>query len=119
MVLDSGNLTVWRGANLAPSGGMPDFSYKLFWVTRYAEKTVGVSRFYSAKQYGERPDYLVRVPRNYDVKVGSDIVTLSPFSHKDENEYRILQIQHIVDEDGLPVMEMTLQLAEVNDEEFK
>lgn len=118
MTLDSGTLSVWRGANLAPSGGMPDFSYEKIWETRYAERTVGVSRFYSAKQYGQSPDYLVRVPRNYSVKADSDIVKIFPFSHLDENEYRIIQVQHILDEDGIPVMELTLQIAEANNEEF-
>lgn len=118
MVLDSGTLTVWRGVNVTPPGGMPEMDYTHIWTSYYAERTVGVTRWYSAQQYGDRPDLLVRVPRNYGLSVGSDVVRLSPFTHKDTSEYSIIQIQHIIDEDGLPATELSLQKTEVDDEEF-
>lgn len=118
MTLDSGTLSVWRGANSAPSGGMPVFDYEYLLTTYYAERTVGVTRYYSAQQYGERPDILVRIPRTYQIQVGNDVVRLNPYSHIDENEYSVLQVQQILDEDGLPVTELSLQITEVDDESF-
>ena len=32
MVLDAGELTVWRGANVAPPGGMPVETYTKVWA---------------------------------------------------------------------------------------
>lgn len=119
MVLDSGTLTVWRGVNTTPPGGMPEMDYTHVWTSYYGEKTVGVTRFYSAQQYGARPDILVRVPRNHALNAATDVVRLHPFSYKDTNEYSILQIQHIVDEDGLPATELSLQKTDIDDEEFE
>lgn len=119
MVLDSGTLIVWRGANTAPPGGMPDFNYTHVWTSYYAERTVGVTRFYSGQQYGDRPDILVRVPRNHGLNPSTDIVKLRPYSYQDNNEYAILQVQHIVDEDGLPATEISLQKTNIADSEFE
>lgn len=119
MTLDSGTLVVWRGANTAPPGGMPELDYTHVWTSYYAERTVGVTRFYSAQQYGERPDLLVRVPRNHGLRAGTDVVKLKPYSYQDNIEYNIIQIQHIIDEDGLPVTELSLQKTNIDDSEFE
>lgn len=89
--------------------------YAHVWVSYYAERTVGATRFYAAQQYGQRPDLLVRVPRTYLINAATDVVKLSPYSHKDENEYSILQIQHVFDDDGLPATDLSLQMVDIEE----
>ena len=109
MPLDSGVLTVWRGENIAPPGGMPSMQYRQVWDSYYADRTVGINRWYTAQQHGDRPDMVVRVQRTWDLKTGTDKVTLSPFAWEDSGAYRIVLIQQIADEDGLPMTDLTLE----------
>lgn len=113
MVFDAGTLAVLRGANTAPPGGMPEMGYTHVWASCYAEKTVGTTRFYAAKQYGQRPDALVRIPRVHHLNTAADIVKLHPYAYKDENEYSILQIQQVTDDDGLPATDLSLQRVDI------
>lgn len=114
MRLDSGTLTAWRGANEAPPGGMPDMEYKEIWGSYYGAKTVGVTRFYTAKQYGDGVDMVVQVQRTYDLQASTDMIVLSPFTHKEQKAYRIVQIQQVVDEDGNQRTDLALERTDVN-----
>ena len=85
-------------------------AYKRVWGSYYADMTIGVNRWYTAQQHGDRPDHLVRVQRVYDLKVGTDRVLLSPFAWRDmEGAYKITQIQQVTDSDGLPATDLTLE----------
>lgn len=108
-MLDSGELTVWRGTNTAPAGGMPEMTYKQVWASYYENRTIGVTRYYTAQQYGNRADLLVRVHRTYEVDPATDKVTLDPYDHKDGNAYRVTQKQDVEDENGLPATDLTLE----------
>lgn len=114
-MFDSGTLAVRRGVDVTPPGGMPEIDYQVIWTSYYAEKTVGVTRWFNAQQHDARSDLLVRVPRIYSLNAESDIVRLSPYSHKDDYKYLIIQIQHVIDDDGLPATDLTLQMTEVDD----
>lgn len=110
MPLDSGTLTVWRGINTAPAGGMPKMVYERIWGSYYADMTIGITRWYTAQQHGDRPDYLVRVQRVYNLKVGTDRAILQPFGWQDKGgAYKIVQIQHVTDEENLPMTDLTLE----------
>lgn len=109
MVLDSGELTVWRGVNVSPPGGMPVQQYRQIWGSCYLARTVGVNRWYAGQQHGDRADLLVRVQRTYEINPAEDLVLLSPYDHKDEGAYRITQKQDVTDEDGLPATDLTLE----------
>ena len=111
-MLDSGELTVWRGANTAPSGGMPVMAYTQIWGSYYQARTIGVNRYYTAQQHGDRADVMVRVHRTYDVNPATDKVILSPYDHKDGNAYRITQKQDVEDDNGLPATDLTLERDE-------
>lgn len=114
MVLDAGTLTVWRGVNETPPGGMPALTFEKVWGSYYGNKTVGVTRFYTAMQAGDNVDVLVQVQRTYDLKAAEDLVLLSPYTHKEEKAYRIAQIQQVVDEDQNPRTELSLERTEIN-----
>lgn len=110
MPLDSGVLTVWRGTNAAPPGGMPREEYRPVWGAYYQDRTIGVQRYYTAQQHGDRPDCLVRVPRTWALSAAADRVVLAPFGRRDAGAaYRITQIQQVTDEDGLPMTDLTLE----------
>lgn len=110
MPLDSGILTVWRGENISPPGGMPDMRYKQIWGSYYEDRTIGVQRWYTAQQHGDRPDFLVRVPRTWDISTGTDRVILSPFGWQDKGgAYKITQIQQVLDDAELPMTDLTLE----------
>lgn len=112
MPLDSGVLTVWNGANAAPPGSMPVMKYKKVWSSYYQNRTVGITRHYTAQQYGDRVDALVRVHRIYEINPAEDKIILHPYDHLDGNAYRITQKQDVVDEDNLPASDLTLERDE-------
>lgn len=112
MTLDSGVLTVWRGTNQSPPGGMPDMGYKQIFGSYYRETTVGIQRYYTAQQYGDRPDMVVRITRTWEIRTATDRVVLQPFGWQDNGSYRITQIQQVTNEDGLPATDLTLERDE-------
>lgn len=111
MPLDSGTLTVWRGTNTALAGGRPVMAYGRFWGSYYQDRTVGVQRWYTAQQHGDRPDMVVRVQRTWELSPATDLVILQPFGWQDNNPgaYKIVQVQQVADEDGLPATDLTLE----------
>lgn len=111
-MLDSGELTVWRGENISPPGGMPVLQYRQVWASYYENRTIGVSRYYTAQQYGDRADVMVRVHRTYTVNPATDKVILNPYDHEDGSAYRITQKQDVEDENGLPATDLTLERDE-------
>ena len=84
-------------------------AYTKTWGSYYESRTVGVNRYYTAQQFGDRADVLVRVPRTYLIGPAEDRITLSPYSHEDGNAYRITQKQDVLDDDGLPATDLTLE----------
>ena len=109
VLLDSGELTVWRGVNTSPPGSMPEMRYQSVYKSAYGEKTVGITRWYTGQQHGDRPDMVVQVQRTYGLKSGTDLVTLAPYTHEDTGPYRINQIQQVMNEENLPMTDLTLQ----------
>lgn len=84
--------------------------YTQVWGSYYADKTIGITRWYTAQQHGDRPDMVVQVQRTWELKVGTDRVILSPFGWKDDGAaYKIVQIQQVLDDDGLPMTDLTLE----------
>ena len=107
--LDSGVLTIWRGENISPAGGMPVMQHQNIFQGYYGEKTVGITRWYTGQQHGDRPDIVVQIQRIYGLKTGTDRVTLAPFTHEDGGSYKINQFQQVVNEENLPMTDLTLE----------
>ena len=108
-LLDSGVLTVWRGNNSSPPGSMPSLNYTQLYQGYYGEKAVGITRWYTAQQHSDRPDIVVQIQRTYGIKVGSDIATISPFTHEETGAYKIVQIQQVWNAENLPMTDLTLE----------
>ena len=96
MNLDSGIARICRCTETATPGELPGETWTEVCASYYGEKTVGVQRYYTAK-----------VQRNRDIFPVRDRVQLD-----DGTFYRITQVQHVEDEDGLPMTALSLERLE-------
>ncbi len=106
MLLDAGIATIWRGRNAAPAGSLPKMVFDTqYYRSYYGDKTVGITRFWTAKSYNDRADLLVEIQRNAGIST-ADRCQLEP----------AFDVQHLLDEDGQPVTDLTLERVSAIDE---
>ena len=93
-----------------PAGAGAPFQGRLVKQSQrlYGDRTVYHRRYWEAVQAGSRVDKLIRLPDHLDV-TATDYAVLT-----DGHAYRIEQVQHMEDEDGLPVTELSLRRMEGN-----
>lgn len=103
MLLDGGIVTIHRQANTAGPGEMPSYDWTAWWQSYFGEKTVGVNRYYIAMAQDDQIDRLIEVRRNPKISPATDRAEI------DGTYYRIVQAQHILDEDGLPMTDLALE----------
>ena len=112
MNLDSGTAYIYEGRNTAEKGDKPKITYdQLFFKSYYGARTVGIERYYRAKAYGNQADLLIRISR----KGISTAMRCQLFPSLDlelAGFYKILQVQQVVDEDGRPATDLTLERIE-------
>lgn len=112
MILDAGTATISRQVEAAGTGGMPTYTTTQVTESYYGNKTVGVNRYYTAKANNDQTDLLVEIQRCGSVRA-TDVCTLASFEDDGiSGSYRILQVQHVVDEDGLPMTDLALERIE-------
>ena len=98
---DDGIIHVCTLGNQAHPGEMPKpilMSYKRYY---YQDMMVGYSRQYAAQGVNEYIDLLVRIWQDRSIVAGMYAVI-------DGKQYRITQIQHLYNSDGLKVTDLTL-----------
>ena len=100
---NDGAVNIYSVGNIADPGKMPKqgLSIKVPGL-RYDERTVGLSRFWVAKQANAQVDLLIRTPQLRNVS------TLDIAVPKDGEQYKIVQIQYPEDVEP-PVMDLSLQ----------
>ena len=79
MILDAGIALFYHAATQKP-GGMPSRDGTLFHRCWYGERTVGIQRYYTAKQYDDRADLLIRILQVQflrDDEAGEDVCDLT------------------------------------------
>lgn len=108
MILDSGVIFICVPVNLAEDGLMPVDTLQPIDRQWYAERTVGLSRQYSAKGVSEQVDMLVRIHYNKRVRIGMYGMLAGT-----REQFRITNVQQ-VDEDGLRYTDLTLMRLEHN-----
>lgn len=108
-VYDSGTLVLQRGVNTAPPGDAPVMELSTVWGSYYEARTVGVQRYYTAMEHAARADAVVRVPRYYGIAPDTDRIVLTPVDHEDTGVYKVLQVQQVLDDDGLYATDITLE----------
>jgi hypothetical protein len=106
MILDSGVAELHRYIE-EKGGNMAETKTKMYLRGYYAEKVIGYSRFFTARQNNTRVDKLIRMHKPQpDVEIlTTDVCRLS-----DGHSYRIRQIQFVRDEEGgFDAMDLTLE----------
>lgn len=114
--MDAGIVTICNLVNQAEEGDMPadvlevakDSSENSL-IYQFGERAVGYNRQYAAAGVGERVDMLIRIWRS-PVRIGQYAVLTDYFGQENEagDQYRIDNVQHLVDDDGLQVTDLTL-----------
>lgn len=113
MELNDGIATILRGQNTAKNGDMPNIEYTLeVFKSYYGEKTVGFSRFFTAKANDSQADLLIEIQRCGEIR-DSDICRLESFRDSGvSGDYVIVQAQSVLDDDERPMTDLTLQRIE-------
>lgn len=99
---NDGVVSVYAVSNTAQSGDMPSETITLKQTLRYHERTVGLTRFFAAKQANVEIKYVLRCPMLRDISA-QDIAIPN-----DGKQYRIVQVQYPEDVDP-PVMDLSLE----------
>ena len=103
MLHDSGELTICSLKNSAAKGEMPKEQLVPGNVHLYGERAVGYGRQYAAKGASEQIDMLVEIWQDRSARIGM-------YALLDNNEqYRIDNVQHLLDDDGQQVTYLTLR----------
>ncbi len=99
---NDGVVLIYSIADVAQPGCMPVEALTLKQSLRYHERTVGMARFYTAKQASVDVKYVLRCPRLRDISTQDIAIPV------DGKQYKIDLIQY--PEDIVPpVMDLTLQ----------
>jgi len=99
---NDGILNIYSVGNIAEPGNMPKDGLTLkIGPLRFEERTVGMSRFWTAKQEQVKIDRLVRVPKHINVST-QDIAVIN------SEQYEIKQVQYPKDVE-IPVMDLSLE----------
>lgn len=108
MTLDSGKIVIKSPTAATPDGGMPSATWKKVFEGYYGNRTVGYNRYFTALAADDRIDLLVRIQR-FAASV-ADIAVLTPvYTDGTGGTFKIIQVQHLDDEDRLPVTDLSLE----------
>lgn len=110
MVLDAGFASIRSGRNDAPPGCVPKTDYSTIkFESYYAEKTVGVNRYWTALSHNDRSDLVIEILRCGKISTADQCILSSFVDTGVNGKYKILQVQHLQDEDGRMVTDLTLE----------
>jgi len=103
---NDGVVNIYSVENIAESGKLPKEGLKIkASALHYEERTVGMSRFYTAMQNQVKIEQILRVPRINSVSTQDVAIP------NDGKQYKIIQIQCPQDVDP-PVMDLSLERLE-------
>ena len=103
-----GLVRIYAVANTAAEGNAPVEALTLKACMRYAERTVGIARYYSAMQNNVKIDYVLRCHRLRDVSTQDVAVPTA-----DGQQYRIVQVQYPEGSEP-PMMDLSLERLEAD-----
>lgn len=110
-----GTVTIKRGKNQSAAGKMPSIVYEDIAKLYYTEKTVGVKRYWDAKEHSAQADLLIEVAP-MAANPATDRAFVEPFnSGAEKGLYKVIQAQQVTTDDGLPATDLTLELMEAFD----
>lgn len=120
---DAGLVTICTLDDMAEPGNMPDEKLNPLSQHYFEERSVGYNRQYAAMGVNERVDMLIRIWREPTVRIGMYALLTDYEGQVNENgdQYRIDNVQHLLDDDGLKITDLTLyrmdELYEVNNDD--
>lgn len=120
---DAGLVTICTLDDMAEPGNMPDEKLNPLSQHYFEERSVGYNRQYAAMGVNERVDMLIRIWREPTVRIGMYALLTDYEGQVNENgdQYRIDNVQHLLDDDGLKVTDLSLyrmdELYEVNNDD--
>lgn len=103
---DAGMVQVCNLTNTAGAGLMPHEVLAPVFSDYFEERVVGYGRYYQAKGVNEQVDLLIRCGRTTAARVG--MYAVLTYSEND-GQYRITQVQQVLDGDGLKCTDLSLQ----------
>lgn len=101
-MLYEGTLRLCELQNLAEPGGMPSEKLVVVSYHYYGDRMIGYGRQYAAMGVEQQVDRLVRIWRDESAHVKQYALL------DDGKQYRVDMVQHLLDEDGLKVTDLTL-----------
>lgn len=110
-MMDAGMLKVCELTNTAANGAMPVEELSEIASTYYEDRVVGYGRYFAAKGVNEQVDLTVRSWRLPEARAGLYAVLSDG---ENDGQYRIVQVQHLLNEDGLKVTDLSLARLEAN-----
>lgn len=99
---NDGVTLVYTISDTSAAGGMPHETLTAPITARYEERTIGIKRYYSARQIDARCDMLIRIQQLRTVTPDAAVVVI------DGEQYRVLQVQHITTTDGASATDLSL-----------
>ena len=105
MLFDAGILLLCRAVDQSEPGGMPCLKLELVSKHWFGERTIGYGRQYAAMGVNEKIDLLARIWEDRSARIGMYVII-------DDVQYRIGNVQHLMDENGLRVTELSLERLE-------
>lgn len=112
MILDTGIAVFYHPAEQS-AGRMLSADGVEFHRSWYGERTVGLNRFYSARQNNDRVDRMIRINREGKWEdIGADDYCVLADGYR----YRIVQVQYLRDEEaGVDVCDISVERTGVKD----
>ena len=103
---DAGHILICELTNTAGKSEMPIMTLSVITEADFEERTFGMNRQYLAKGVNEQIDLMARIWRDPAVHIGMyAVLTDSDY----DGQYRITDVRHQLDDDGLKVTDITLQ----------
>lgn len=100
-----GVLTGCELVNVAAPGEMPVEALRPVFSAMYEARMIGYGRQYAAKGVNEQVDLLARIWSETSARIGMyAVIDQSP----EAGQYRIDNVQHLMNDDGLKVTDLTL-----------
>lgn len=103
MTFDDGIIRIYEVTNRATSGDMPDRALLFKTDFAFTEETVGVTRYYEAIRANQLIERMVATYRDMSVTI-NDIAIM-----EDGIQYQIRMIQYRKDENGIDIMDLSLE----------
>jgi hypothetical protein len=101
-MFNDGQVEIYQLTNTALAGDIPKWRLDYLAAFWYEERTVGVTRYSAALKTEVRIDMMIRIWRDKSI-------TTAHICKIDDVQYRIYQVQHSLNEDGLEVTDLSLE----------